>query len=287
VATAAIRGQSRLESARHAVRVVPGHISSSRVRAAGPLHTSRAMPRQWIPLTCEASAVLHKIHRVKLALQPEWLITYDLSLMAFRPRSSSKRNAGSLVVHGRGADACQRIVVLMMLAAGGAGCDRGQAPTSPTEQPMSRLTYQVPAATTHGAASGDYTTANATFGANVRTSCVPNPNLAGSVCPDLMVHVQPVNETFCQLWASAPPGETLAVRAYSQAQRGPSAGVAGLDFNCGRGGTTCNWSVGRFTIYELRSDMAGTVTRLHMTFEQTCADYATLRPTGGTLTGEL
>jgi hypothetical protein len=45
-------------------------------------------------------------------------------------------------------------------------------------------------------------------------------------------------------------------------------------------------SKGQFAILDLQSDPPGTVTRLHMTFEQTCADYATLRPAGGQLTGD-
>jgi hypothetical protein len=91
----------------------------------------------------------------------------------------------------------------------------------------------------------------------------------------------------CQLWAFAPPGETLAVGRTYQSQRGAKPGVAGLDFNCS-GGPNCNWSVGQFTIRELQSTAAGIVSRLHMTFEQTCADISTLSTAGsGRATGDL
>jgi hypothetical protein len=171
------------------------------------------------------------------------------------------------------------------------GCGgQGSTPTSPSSQApaTSTLTYHVAAGTAHTEASGTYTTANASFRGSVRTTCVPNPNIAGSVCPDLMVLVQPVNETFCQLWAFAPLGETLTVRSYPRAQRGPGAGVAGLSFNCAKGGTTCNWSVGQFTLHELQSDPSGTVMRLHIAFEQTCSSIDTLSTAGfGKGTGEL
>lgn len=122
----------------------------------------------------------------------------------------------------------------------------------------------------------------------MRTTCVPNPNIAGSVCPDLMVRVVPSSDRgACQLWAFAPQGESLRVRRAYQAQRGNRTGFAGLDFNCS-GGPQCNWSVGQFTIQELASDATGIVTRLHITFEQTCADIFTLSTAGfGVATGEL
>jgi len=168
-------------------------------------------------------------------------------------------------------------------------CGDSATPTSPTPPaPLtSSLKYEVPAASAHSAAAGDYTTENATFRGSVRTTCVPNPFIAGSVCPDLMVVVQPVSDRFCQLWVFAPVGETLAVRSYPS-QGGPSAGTAGLSFNCARGGTTCNWSVGNFTVHELQANATGTVTRLHLTFEQTCAQIDTLSTAGfGKLVGEL
>jgi len=99
--------------------------------------------------------------------------------------------------------------------------------------------------------------------------------------------VQPLNETFCALSIYAPVGEKLATRSYST-QRLPAGGMAGLDFNCAKGGTTCNWSVGQFTLYELQADSSGTVTRLHVTFEQTCADIDTLSTAGrGKVVGDL
>lgn len=168
------------------------------------------------------------------------------------------------------------------------------SPSPPATPPLttpntSSLIYDIPAAPTHGAGSGNYTTANASFRGSVRTTCVPNPNIAGSVCPDLMVLVQPVSAPFCLLWAFAPVGETLTVGSYPNAQRLASAGIAGLSFNCAQGGTTCNWSVGQFTLYELQADPSGTVTRLHMTFEQTCVPSPTMLNPGGSgkLTSEL
>ena len=134
----------------------------------------------------------------------------------------------------------------------------------------SSLKYNVPAAATHTASSGDYTTANATFAASVRTTCVPNPNIFGSVCPDLRVRVRPNGEPLCQLFAFAPLGETLSVRAYPTAQRSPGVGIAGLGLNCAKGGTSCGELVGQFTVRELEANADGTVTRLHMTLEQTC-----------------
>lgn len=180
--------------------------------------------------------------------------------------------------------------VIAVTAIGAAACGSSPTPTAPTPPPpmTSSLRYEVPAASAHGAASGNYTTANASFRGSVRTTCVPNPNIAGSVCPDLMVVVQPISETFCQLWVFAPVGETLAIRSYPMAQRGPSAGIAGLSFNCAKGGTTCNWSVGNFNVHELQADANGTVARLHLTFEQTCAQIDTLNTAGfGKLVGEI
>ena len=47
-------------------------------------------------------------------------------------------------------------------------------------------------------------------------------------------------------------------------------------------------SVGQFTIRELQSTPAGVVSRLHMTFEEMCADISTLSTAGcGRATGEL
>ena len=178
------------------------------------------------------------------------------------------------------------VVAITMLSA--AAC--GSSPTAPTPPTpaTSSLRYEVPAASAHAAAAGDYTTANAAFRGSVRTTCVPNPNIAGSVCPDLMVVVQPVGDTFCQLWVFAPVGETLAIRSYPMVQQGNRPGIAGMSFNCARGGTTCHWSVGNFTIHELQAAANGTVTRLYMTFEQTCAQPDTLSTAGfGKLVGEL
>jgi hypothetical protein len=85
----------------------------------------------------------------------------------------------------------------------------------------------------------------------------------------------------------APTGQLLTPRIYERAQRGPSADIAGFSLNCARGGTTCNWSVGRFTLHELESNPSGVVTRLHITFEQTCSNLDGSIYGAGTATGEL
>jgi hypothetical protein len=184
---------------------------------------------------------------------------------------------------------CPRVIVhALFVAVLVSGCDDSPTAPSAVGPATSTLTYHVPAAAAHGETSATYTTQNATFSGSVRTTCVPNPAIAGSVCPDLMVMVDPFDETFCQLWAFAPEGERLGVGVYPNAQRSPRDGSAGLSFNCARGGTTCNWSVGRFTMHEIESDASGIVTRLHMTFEWTCADVVTLDTSGfGKGTGEL
>jgi len=155
------------------------------------------------------------------------------------------------------------------------GC--GSSPAAPSATPAtSSLTWHLAAGTVHSEASGDYTPASATFGGSVRTTCVPNPNIAGSVCPDLMVLVRPSSgRGLCQLLAFAPAGESLrpSSRTY-QSQRGARPGFAGLDFNCS-GAPNCNWSVGQFTLHELIADDKGIVRRAHVTFEQTCVDLVT------------
>jgi hypothetical protein len=148
------------------------------------------------------------------------------------------------------------------------------------------LTYTVPAGSTHAAAGGNYTTANASFGGNVKTTCVPNPSL-GTACPALMVLVRPFTESFCSFTIDPPPGQALVAGTNYRAQRLASAGIAGFDMNCAKGGTTCNWSVGNFRLHELTSNSAGIVTRLHVTFEQTCSNLDGSLYGAGTATGEL
>jgi hypothetical protein len=191
-------------------------------------------------------------------------------------------------------NAPRRIHLGLACIAFSAAC--GGSPSSPTSSPpsaprqvatASRLVYQVPAASNHLAASGDYTVANATFSGQVRTTCVPNPQIAGSVCPDLMVMVDPFEETFCQLWAFARSGERISVGRYDPADR-PHAPSGGLSFNCAKGGTACNSSTGWFAVHEIESEPDGKVSRLHMTFEQTCTRGSSDKtPAGGKLTGEL
>ena len=159
-------------------------------------------------------------------------------------------------------------LLVAVMTAGGCG----KSPTQPsTPAPASsRLTFQVAAGAVHGADSGTYTTANATFGGVVRTTCVPNPNIAGSVCPDLMVGVRGTDGRQCVLWAFAPMGRSFGVGSYPRAAFSPAADTAGFFINCARGGTTCGDNSSAFTVHELRSNASGIVTRLHLTFEQTC-----------------
>jgi len=99
---------------------------------------------------------------------------------------------------------------------------------------------------------------------------VPNPNIAGSVCPDLMALVRGTDGRQCQMWIFAPNGTTLRVGSYPKAAFSPAADTAGFFFNCARAGTTCGDNASAFTIQELQSNASGVVTRLHLTFEQTC-----------------
>lgn len=155
----------------------------------------------------------------------------------------------------------------LVLAAVAAACDR--SPTAPSP-PTSTVTFDLAAGQGNSAFSLSYTTANATFGASVRTTCVPNPNIAGSVCPDLMVLIRGTDGRQCTMWVQAPTGQTFRIGSYPKAAFSPTADTAGFFFNCARAGTTCGDSVSSVTIRELRSNPDGVVTRLHMTFEQTC-----------------
>jgi hypothetical protein len=157
--------------------------------------------------------------------------------------------------------------LLTAAALASSACDK--SPTAPSP-PTSTLTFQLAEGTANSAFSLNYTTANATFGANVRTTCVPNPNIAGSVCPDLMVLVRGTDGRQCTMWALAPIGQALRVGIYPRAAFSRTADAAGFFFNCARAGTACGDNASTFTIRELQSNADGVVTRLHMTFEQTC-----------------
>lgn len=155
----------------------------------------------------------------------------------------------------------------LVLVAAAAACDR--SPTAPSP-PTSTVAFDLAAGQGNSAFSLNYTTANATFGASVRTTCVPNPDIAGSVCPDLMVLIRGTDGRQCAMWVLAPSGQTLRIGSYPKAAFSRTADTAGFFFNCARAGTACGDSASSVTIHELRSNPDGVVTRLHMTFEQTC-----------------
>ena len=159
-----------------------------------------------------------------------------------------------------------RLCALVLVAAA-AACDR--SPTAPSP-PTSTVAFDLAAGQGNSAFSLNYTTANATFGASVRTTCVPDPNIAGSVCPDLRVLIRGTDGRQCTMWVLAPSGQTLRIGSYPKAAFSRTADTAGFFFNCARAGTTCGDSASSVTIRELRSNPDGVVTRLHMTFEQTC-----------------
>jgi hypothetical protein len=156
------------------------------------------------------------------------------------------------------------------LVAAAAACDKSPTAPSAPAPPTSTVVFDLAAGQGNSAFSLSYTTANATFGASVRTTCVPNPNIAGSVCPDLMVLIRGTDGRQCTMWVLAPSGQTLRIGSYPKAAFSPTADTAGFFFNCARAGTTCGDSASSVTIHELRSNPDGVVTRLHMTFEQTC-----------------
>jgi hypothetical protein len=144
----------------------------------------------------------------------------------------------------------------------------GKSPSAPSVQapPTSTLTFHVAAAALNSTDSGAYTTANAKFGATVRTTCVPDPNIAGSFCPDLHAIVRGSDNRMCSLIASAPAGTPFGRGTFTTSG---SASPTFFMFNCARAGTTCGASNATFTVHELSSS-GGIVTRLHLTFEQTC-----------------
>lgn len=177
----------------------------------------------------------------------------------------------------------------LVLAA--AGC--GKSPTQPsqTAPATSSLNFQVEAGQANAAYSRSYTTETATFGAGVNPSCVPNPSIAGSYCPDLLGFVRPnatgPNAERCQFIISAPRGQQLRPGTY-RAARVPRDGEAEFSVNCARGGTTCGESTARFILGEMATAASGVVTRLHVTWEQSCLN-GTPPSTGfyGKMTGEL
>ena len=152
----------------------------------------------------------------------------------------------------------------------GTACKSPSAPTTKAPAPAtSTLTFQVQAASLNPADSGAYTTANATFGATARTTCVPDPIIAGSFCPDLVAIVRGSDNRMCQLIASAPAGRPFAPGNTYTTVFPVTVGSTFFTFNCAHAGTTCGDKNAAFTVHEL-SSTDGLVTRLHLTFEQTC-----------------
>jgi len=147
-----------------------------------------------------------------------------------------------------------------------------ESPTQPSSSvpATSTLTFQVAAGAGNSADGGSYSTANAGFGASVRTTCPPSTNIPGPGCFELRIQVRGTDGRLCELWAVPPVGNPLRVGSYPKASFGPAFDSAGFSFKCGRQGTTCGDNTAAFTIHELESASSGVVTRLHMTFEQTC-----------------
>ena len=124
---------------------------------------------------------------------------------------------------------------------------------------------------------------------------MPNPNIAGSICPDLTAVVRAKDGPAfsppprqCVIWAFAPIGGTLRVGSYPKAAFVPGADTAGFSINCALAATQCGGNnVSSFTLHELQSNPSGVVTRLHMTFEQTCLDGALAVGFFGKGSGEL
>ena len=147
-----------------------------------------------------------------------------------------------------------------------------ESPTQPSSSTpaTSSLTFQVAAGAGNAADGGSYSTANAGFGASVRTTCPPSTNIPGPGCFELRVQVRGTDGRLCELWAVPPVGNSLRVGSYPKASFGPAFDSAGFSFKCGREGTKCGDNTAAFTIHELESASSGVVTRLHMTFEQTC-----------------
>jgi hypothetical protein len=98
---------------------------------------------------------------------------------------------------------------------------------------------------------------------------VPDPNIAGSFCPDLVAIVRGSDSRMCTLIASAPAGRAFAAGSTFSTSTPGTSGSAFFTFNCARAGTTCGDRNATFTVHELSSN-DGLVTRLHLTFEQTC-----------------
>ncbi len=183
----------------------------------------------------------------------------------------------------------RRYFIALLIAT--AGCGGGSSATQPSSsQPAapstSTLTFQVAASALNAADGGSFTGLESTFTARGKGTCVPNPNLAGSFCPDMFATVQG-NGRFCQMYLVAGGGRALAPGSYPVAPWGAGAtrDSAGITFNCARAGTTCGDSTGSYVIFEIQQDASAVVTRLHMTFEQTCTNNGT--PIAGKGTGEL
>ena len=179
-----------------------------------------------------------------------------------------------------------------------AGCGGESTPTQPSPMPVpapapgtSTLTFQVEAGQANAAFSRSYTTDTATFGAGVNPSCVSNPTL-GTYCPGMLARVTPISSgpdsEMCSFTITAPVGQQLRPATYRAT--GSQAGAeAQFSVNCSRAGTACGVnSTAQFTLHEMATASSGVVTRLHVTWEQSCLS-GTPPTTGfyGKMTGEL
>jgi len=99
-------------------------------------------------------------------------------------------------------------------------CRESPIQPSSSTPATSSLTFQVAAGAGNAADGGSYSTANAGFGASIRTTCPPSTNIPGPGCFELRVQVRGTDGRLCELWATAPVGRPLGVGSYPKAAFG-------------------------------------------------------------------